>query len=236
MGICQLQGICRHHRDDGLVLFQGDHCHALTVAGGLGGDLRRTHQQHPAGTGADGKLGLLRLVKHHGKRFLIAVRLQQFATVLLGGVGAEGDLRTFAAGKEEQHKAAVIAGNDHAQHVFALVHAQPSRDEDAHLGHLAVLQLCQTHLVHLLLVGKEQRLHIVAGLQLLDDLVPLLQLVRTGGAQALGRNLFKVALPGKEHGHRVVRHSFFLGGSILLGQVVQNLTATGLAVFFRYIV
>ena len=32
-------------------------------------NMRRTHQQHPAGTGADGKLGLLRLVKHHGKRF-----------------------------------------------------------------------------------------------------------------------------------------------------------------------
>ena len=44
-----------------------------------------THQQHPAGTGADGKLGLLRLVKHHGKRFLIAVRLQQFATVYPDG-------------------------------------------------------------------------------------------------------------------------------------------------------
>ena len=60
--------------------------------------------------------------------------------------------------------------------------------------------------------------------------------MRTGGTQALGRDLFKVALPGKEHGHRVVRHSFFLSGSILFRQVVQNLTATGLAVFFRYIV
>ena len=139
MGVRQLQGICRHHRGDGLILFQGDHRHALTVAGGLGGDLRRAHQQHPTGTGADGKLGLLRQVEHHGKRFLIAVRLQQLAAVLLGGVGAEGDLGALAAGKEEQHKTAVIAGNDHAQHVFALVHAQPPRDEDAHLRYLAVL-------------------------------------------------------------------------------------------------
>ena len=236
MGVGQLQAIRRHHRGNGLVLFQGDHRHALTVAGGLGGNLRRAHQQHPAGAGADGKLGLLRQVEQLCQRLLIAVRLQQLAAVLLGGVGTEGDLCALAAGKEEQHKAAVIAGNDHAQHVFALVHAQPSRDEDAHLGHLAVLQFCQTYLVHLLLVGKEQRLHVVAGLQLLDDLVPLLQLVGTGSAQALGRDLFKVALPGKEHGHRVVRHSFFLGGSILFRQVVQDFTATGLAVFFRYIV
>ena len=198
--------------------------------------MRRAHQQHPAGAGADGKFGLLRQVEHQGKRFLIAVSLQQLAAVLLGGVGAEGDLCALTAGKEEQHKTAVIAGNDHAQHVFALVHAQPSRDEDAHLRYLAVLQFCQTHLVHLLLVGEEQRFYVVSGLQLLDDLVTLLQLVRTGGAQALGRDLFKVALPGKEHGHRVVRHSFFLGGSVLLGQVVQDLTAAGLAVFFRYIV
>ena len=60
--------------------------------------------------------------------------------------------------------------------------------------------------------------------------------MRTGSAQALGRDLFKVALPGKEHGHRVVRHSLFLGGGVLLGQVVQDLAAAGLAVFFRYIV
>ena len=58
----------------------------------------------------------------------------------------------------------------------------------------------------------------------------------TGGAQALGRDLFKVALPGKEHSHRVVRHSFFLGGSILFRQVVQDFAATGLAVFLCYIV
>ena len=189
VGVGQLQGISRHHRGNGLVLFQGDHRHALTVAGGLGGDLRRAHQQHPTGTGADGKLGLLRLVKHHGKRFLIAVRLQQLAAVLLGGVGTEGDLCALTAGKEEQHKAAVIAGNDHAQHVFALVHAQPSRNEDAHLGYLAVLQLCQTYLVHLLLVGEEQCLHVVAGLQLLDDLVPLLQLVRTGEIEQLEKDI-----------------------------------------------
>ena len=58
----------------------------------------------------------------------------------------------------------------------------------------------------------------------------------TGGAQALGRDLFKVALPGKEHGHRVVRHGLLLGGGGLLGQVVQNFAATGLTVFFRHIV
>ena len=41
-------------------------------------------------------------------------------------------------------------------------------------------------------------------------------LKRTGGAQALGRDLFKVTLPGKEHGHRVVRHSLLLGRAVLL--------------------
>ncbi len=60
--------------------------------------------------------------------------------------------------------------------------------------------------------------------------------MRTGGAQALGRDLFEVALPGKEHRHGVIRHSFFLGGGVLLRQIVQDLAAAGLAVLFGYIV
>ena len=58
----------------------------------------------------------------------------------------------------------------------------------------------------------------------------------TGGAQALGRDLFQVALAGKEHGDRVVRHRLFLGGSFLLRQVVQNLAAAGLRVLLGYLV
>ena len=58
----------------------------------------------------------------------------------------------------------------------------------------------------------------------------------TGGAQALGRDLFQVALAGKEHSDRVVRHRLFLGGSFLLRQVVQNLAAAGLRILLGYLV
>ena len=70
----------------------------------------------------------------------------------------------------------------------------------------------------------------------MDDLIALFQLVGTGGAQALGRDLFQVALAGEEHGDRVVRHRLFLGGSFLLRQVVQNLAAAGLRVLLGYLV
>ena len=236
MGVRQLQRVRRHHRSDGLVLFQSNHCHALTVAGGLGRDLRRANQQHPAGAGADGKLGLLRQEEELCQRFLVAVGLQQLAAVLLGGVGAERNFRALAAGKEEQHIAAVVAGDHHGEHVLALVHAQTARDENAHLGHLAVLQLSQTHLVHLLLVGKEQRFYVVAGLDLLHDLVAFFQLVGTGGAQTLRRDLFEVALAGKEHRHGVIRRFFLLGAVLILRQIVQDLAAAGLAVLLGNIV
>ena len=113
MGVGQLQRIRRDDGGDGLVLFQGHDRHALTVAGGLGGDLRRADQQHPARTGADGKLRLLREEEHRRQRLLVAVGFQQFAAVLFGGVGAERDLRALAAGKEEEHLPAVVGGDDH---------------------------------------------------------------------------------------------------------------------------
>ena len=132
--------------------------------------------------------------------------------------------------------AAVVTGDDHSQHILALVHRKTARDEDAHLGHLAVLQLGQTHLVHLLFVGEEQRFHVVSGLDLLDDLVALFQLVGTGSAQTLRRNLLEVALAGEEHGDRIIRHGFFFRAALLLGQVIQNFAAAGLAVFLGHIV
>ena len=54
----------------------------------------------------------------------------------------------------------------------------------------------------------------------------------TGGAEALGRDLFQVTLAGEEDGDRVIRDGFFLGTALLLRQVVQNLAAAGLGVLF----
>ena len=70
----------------------------------------------------------------------------------------------------------------------------------------------------------------------MDDLIALFQLVGTGGAQALGRDLFQVALTGEEHGNRIIRDGFLFGTALLLGQIIQDLAAAGLGVLFGHIV
>ena len=232
MGVGQVQAGRRADRGDGLVLFQGDHRHALAVPGGLFGDLGRAHQQQPAGAGADGQLLLLRQEEQSRQRLLVAVGPQQLAAVLLGGVGGQGHLGAFAAGKEEQHPAAVVGGQDHGDGRFPFLHTQAGGQVDAHLAHLAVLELGQAGLVDLVPVGEEEGLQVVAGLGLDQDLVPFLQLVGAGGAQALGGDLFQVALPGEEHRHRIIGHRILFGGVLPGGQVVEDLAAAGLAVLF----
>ena len=54
VGVGKLQRFRRDDRCNGLVLFQGHNSNTLAVAGGLGSDLRRVDQQHPASAGADG--------------------------------------------------------------------------------------------------------------------------------------------------------------------------------------
>ena len=58
----------------------------------------------------------------------------------------------------------------------------------------------------------------------------------TGGAQALGRDLFQVALTGEEHGNGIIRDGFLFGTALLLGQIIQDLAAAGLGVLFGHIV
>ena len=67
-------------------------------------------------------------------------------------------------------------------------------------------------------------------------MIALLELVGTGGAQALGRDLFQIALAGEEDRDRIIRDDLFLGAALLLRQVVQNLAAAGLGVLFGHIV
>ena len=52
VGVGKLQCFRRDDRCNGLVLFQGHNSNTLAVAGGLGSDLRRVDQQHPACAGA----------------------------------------------------------------------------------------------------------------------------------------------------------------------------------------
>ena len=117
--------------------FQGDHCRALTVA--------QVVLAAIAVPTSSIRLALVRMAssvssgrsEHQGKRFLIPHK-PSAAAVLLGGVGAEGG--SFAtAGKEEQHKTAVIAGNDPCSARFRPRPCPAVRDEDAHLRYLAVL-------------------------------------------------------------------------------------------------
>ena len=124
MGVRQFQPVRRDDGGDGLVLFQGHDGHTLTVAGGLCGDLRCADQKHPSRAGADGQLRLLGQEEHGRQRLFVAVGFQQLAAVLLGGVGAERNFCALAAGKEEEHIAAVVGGNDHVEDVLALVHAR----------------------------------------------------------------------------------------------------------------
>ena len=59
--------------------------------------------------------------------------------------------------------------------------------------------------------------------------------MRTGRAQALGRDLLQIALAGEEHGDGIVRHGLFLGAALFLGQVVEDLAAAGLAVLLCHV-
>ena len=69
-----------------------------------------------------------------------------------------------------------------------------------------------------------------------DDLVALLELVGTGCAEALGRDLLQVALAGEEDGDGIVRHGLFFGAALFLGQAaVQDLAAAGLAVLLCHV-
>ena len=78
---------------------------------------------------------------------------------------------------------------DHGDGRFPFFHAQAGGQVDAHLAHLAILKLGQAGLVDLVPVGEEEGLQVVAGLGLDQNLVPFLQLVGAGGAQALGGDL-----------------------------------------------
>ena len=59
--------------------------------------------------------------------------------------------------------------------------------------------------------------------------------MRTGSAQALGRDLLQIALAGEKDGDGIIRHSLFLGAALFLGQVVEDLAAAGLAVLLCHV-
>ena len=215
-----------------LVLFQGDHRHARGVAGLLFGNLGGVGQQHAAAAGAHGQLGLLGQLHHAGQLLLVAVSLEQLFPVLFGGVAVHGNLGKLAVGVGKQHVAAVIQRDRHIHRLLALVHAKACRHKFAHDAGLGVGKICRPALVHLTLVGEEQQPGVVAGLDLLHHLVAFLEFLLAAHAQRLGRDLLEVALPGEEHGNRIIRQALLLGGRICGLHVVQNRAAAGLAVFF----
>ena len=60
-----------------------------------------------------------------------------------------------------------------------------------------------------MVVGKEQQFHAVGTLAGKQHLVAVLEFLLTAHAQALGRDLLKVAVPGEEQMHRVVGNLLF---------------------------
>src|SRR5699024_7231291 len=74
--------------------------------------------------------------------------------------------------------------------------------------------------------------HTIGALEVDKHLVAVFQLLLTAHAQALGRDLFKVTVPGKEQVHRIVGNLLLRLLGLAGGQLVQNLTTAGLTVLF----
>ena len=85
------------------------------------------------------------------------------------------------------------------------------------------------------MVGEEQQFHAVGALAGEQHLVAVLQLLFAAHAQALGRDLLEVAVPGEEQVHRVIGDLLLGFVGALLGNVVQDLAAAGLAVLFAHL-
>ena len=215
---------------ENLVLPQGHHRHALGVAGGLHGQLRRGEDQSPPVGAVEHQLPLAVLEEEHGlHRALVGVGAGELAAVGLGGVAGEIHSGGFAVFKEEEQASAVVAGENDRKDALALVHGELGRQEVAQHGGLGVVKFREAGLVDLALVGEDQELRAVGGLLGEGQAVALFELLLRAHAQALGGDLLEVALPGEEHRHRVVGH-------VLLGRLQRKLAgvhqggAPGLAV------
>ena len=216
-----------HHRFP----LQAHHRHALGVAGCFGQQLRRGENERSAIAGIHRHLLIGLQGIHRHQRTLVAIGTGELFPVGLRLIGIQRHLGNLAVFKEEQHKAAVVLGQHHADDALPLLHAQFLGQVIPQLGCLAVLKFAQAALVALELVGKHQQVCPVGGLPGEQQAVSLFELLLAAHPQGLGGDFFQVALFGKEHHYRIVGNVLLLVLLLSLRHLIKNFRLSGLTVF-----
>ena len=109
---------------------------------------------------------------------------------------------------------------------------QMGRDEIAQHARFCIVKVRCFCLIDLTMVCKEQQIGVVGRFKRLNDAVAVFELLLAAHTKRLRRNLFEIAVFGKEQMYRVIR-DFFNRFIVFQTVGIQNFTAPGLVVFFH---